>query len=101
MVPTATRRTIRYESDKLIFVRSLTATEAARRFSEVLDAVDRGETFVVVRRGRPVARIGPAAAARGATVKELLRSRPRDDEWASELRELRSMVDLEERDWPD
>jgi len=33
-------------------VKSLTATEAARNFSDVLDAVERdGESFVVVRRG--------------------------------------------------
>ena len=69
-------------------MRSLSATEAARRFSEVLDAVaDRGESFVVMRRGRAVARIGPASA-RGAHVKALLRSRPRDDAWTEELLEL-------------
>ena len=81
-------------------MRSLTATEAARRFSELLDAVERrGETFLVVRRGRAVARIGPARAANGKTVKELLRSNPPDTEWASELRELRSALIVEERAW--
>ena len=83
-------------------MRSLTATEAARRFSEVLDAVaDRGESFVVIRRGRAVARIGPAASARGADVKALLRSRAPDDTWAEELRELRSLVEAQERPWSD
>lgn len=83
-------------------MRSLTATEAARRFSEVLDAVaDRGESFVVMRRGRAVARIGPAASARGAHVKALLRRHPPDDAWAKELRELRSLVEAQERTWSD
>lgn len=83
-------------------MRSLTATEAARRFSEVLDAVaDRGESFVVMRRGRAVARIGPAAFARGTDVKALIRSRAPDDTWAEELRELRSLVEAQERTWND
>jgi prevent-host-death family protein len=81
-------------------VQRVTATEAARRFSELLDAVEsRGETFVVVRRGRPVARIGPAIAANGKTVKAILRANQPEDEWASELRALRAA--LEDRRWKD
>jgi prevent-host-death family protein len=83
-------------------MRNVTATDAARRFSELLDAVERrGETFVVVRRGRAVARIGPARAANGKAVKEILRSNPPDPEWASELRRLRASLDVEERRWSD
>jgi prevent-host-death family protein len=78
----------------------MSATEAARRFSELLDAVEsRGESFVVVRHGRPVARIEPARAANGKHVKAILRSHPADPDWASELRELRSGVAVEERNW--
>jgi len=81
-------------------MRSLTATDAARRFSELLDAVERrGETFLVVRRGRAVARIGPARAANGKAVKELLRSTPPDARWASELHELRAFLGVEDRRW--
>jgi prevent-host-death family protein len=88
------------ESDNLIAVRTFTATEAARRFSELLDAVERrGESFVVVRHGRAVARIGPALVADGRGVKELLRSAPRDDDWARELRELRASLSVDERPW--
>ena len=55
----------------------------------MLDAVEtRGETFVVVRNGRPVARVGPAPAAHGAAVKEALRAHGRDAAWADELRAL-------------
>lgn len=38
----------------------MTATEASRHFSDLLDAVERGETVTIVRGNRPVAEIGPA-----------------------------------------
>lgn len=83
-------------------MKRLTATEAARRFSEMLDAVEgTGETFVVVRNGHPVAKVGPAAAADGAAVKAALRTNPRDPKWAKELRELRAGLGVEERRWSD
>jgi antitoxin (DNA-binding transcriptional repressor) of toxin-antitoxin stability system len=72
-------------------MKRLTATEAARRFSEMLDAVeDLGETFVVVRNGRSVAQVGPVPAGHGAMVKDALRAQPRDAGWIDELRTLRS-----------
>ena len=74
-------------------MKKLSATDAARRFSDLLDAVESGgETFVVVRHGRAVARIGPAAAGTGLALKETLREHRPDPEWASELRELRGSV---------
>jgi antitoxin (DNA-binding transcriptional repressor) of toxin-antitoxin stability system len=88
------------ESDNLIQMRRVSATEAARRFSDLLDQVEHeGETFVVERRGRAVASIAPAAAASGRTVKELLRAQPPDPAWASELAELRGLLEREERSW--
>jgi prevent-host-death family protein len=81
-------------------VRSLSATEAARRFSSLLDAVERrGESFLVVRRGQAVARIEPARAANGKLIKEMLRSNPPDRRWASELNELRAALAIEDRAW--
>ena len=81
-------------------MKNLTATEAARRFSDVLDAVEnRGETFVVVRRGRPVATIAPAPAGAGRAVKELLRQAPRDPQWVEEVERMRALTQLEERVW--
>jgi len=83
-------------------VKRLTATEAARKFSDVLDAVEsRGETFVVVRRGRAIARIGPASAGRGATVKEVLRAAPEDAAWVDEVKRVRAALRIEERTWSD
>ncbi|MBV8303271.1 MAG: type II toxin-antitoxin system Phd/YefM family antitoxin, partial [Acidimicrobiia bacterium] len=40
----------------------VTATEAARSFSDLLDAVEhRGERFTIVRRGKAVAQLQPLA----------------------------------------
>jgi antitoxin (DNA-binding transcriptional repressor) of toxin-antitoxin stability system len=90
------------ESDNLIFMRRVSATEAARRFSDLLDQVEReGETFVVERRGRAVASIAPAAVVTGRTVKEILRSQDPDPGWARELVELRESLAPEERRWND
>jgi prevent-host-death family protein len=81
-------------------VERVSATEAARRFSELLDAVElRGATFLVARRGRTVARIAPAAAASGRDVKRLLRENAPDSGWPAELRELRAGLSVEERPW--
>jgi prevent-host-death family protein len=83
-------------------VRQLTATEAARRFSEVLDAVEHaGEIFVVTRGGRAVASIGPAPAMTGRELKAALRRHRPDAVWAHDLRELRRGLEVEERSWPD
>jgi antitoxin (DNA-binding transcriptional repressor) of toxin-antitoxin stability system len=66
----------------------------------VLDAVEtRGESFLVVRRGRAVARIAPASAGHGRAVKELLRSAPSDSDWLDDLRRIRSSVQAEDRRW--
>ncbi|MGW3963112.1 type II toxin-antitoxin system Phd/YefM family antitoxin [Amycolatopsis sp. NPDC005003] len=46
----------------------LTASEASRSFSAVLDEAENGETIVVTRNGRRVALIVPAPLANGAEV---------------------------------
>lgn len=77
---------------KLTYMRQLSATDAARR-SDVLNEVESGEeSFVVVRRGRPVARIGPAHSGTGRALKAALRAHPPDPEWAADLHELREEV---------
>ena len=71
-------------------MKQLSATDASRRFSEVLDDVEReGESYVVVRHGRAVATIGPTRGGTGKALKEVLRANRPDDAWAGELRELR------------
>ncbi|MGH2728272.1 MAG: type II toxin-antitoxin system Phd/YefM family antitoxin [Actinomycetota bacterium] len=82
-------------------MKELSATDAARRFSEVLDAVEHdGESFVIRRKGKPVARLEPARA-NGTAVRKLLRRIPNDPDWAREVRELRRGLPVQERDWPD
>lgn len=52
---------------------TISATEAARRFSDILNRVRyRGERFIVERGGEPVCRIEPAAPAGRCTAGELL-----------------------------
>jgi len=81
-------------------MKEITATDAARRFSEVLDAVEhQHRTFVVRRGGRVVATIGPAAQASGRVLKSILRRHRPDPEWAEELADLRRGLVPEDRDW--
>ena len=70
-------------------LKQLSATDAARRFSEVLDRIEqRGESVVIVRHGRAVATMGPAGAGTGRALKEALRAHRPDPDWADEVREL-------------
>jgi prevent-host-death family protein len=74
-------------------LKQLSATDAARRFSEVLDRVEQnGESVVIVRHGRPVATIGPATAGTGKALKEVLRNHKPDPDLVDELRELREFI---------
>jgi antitoxin (DNA-binding transcriptional repressor) of toxin-antitoxin stability system len=89
-------------SDNLIGVREITATDAARGFSALLTAVERdGETFLITRGGRAIARIESAPGTSGAAVKALLRHYPADVEWQGELAAVRGLLATEERAWPD
>lgn len=82
-------------------MREVSATEAARRFSALLTAVEeRGEVFLVTRAGRLVARIEPANGTSGKAVKALLRHYPADSTWLAELTDVRAVVRAEARSWP-
>jgi antitoxin (DNA-binding transcriptional repressor) of toxin-antitoxin stability system len=61
----------------------ISATAAARSFSELMNRVRyRGESFVVERGGKPICEILPAAPAKfsGAELAGLLHSLPKPDE---------------------
>ena len=69
--------------------KEITATEAGRKFSELLNRVRyAGESFVVVRNGEAVCRIEPADRG-SASVEDLLavltNSGPVDDSFADDL----------------
>lgn len=53
-------------------MRTMTATEASRNFSAVLTAVSSGETILVTRDGRPVARIEPETRTAADRLIEVL-----------------------------
>lgn len=71
----------------------ISATDASKRFADLLDAVEhRGETFTVLRRGRPIATVAPA---RPSTLKELrafIRSHAPDEGWERDLAEIKSLA---------
>jgi prevent-host-death family protein len=82
-------------------MKDISATDASRHFSELLDAVEnRHESFVVTRRGRSVARIVPEPGLSGSEAKALLRRHRPDKAWSVELRELRAQLQSQER-WRD
>ena len=83
-------------------MKEVSATEAARGFSALLDAVEHeGETFVVTRGGRGIARIEPAGGVSGTNLKALLRAHRPDRAWSAELRALRAAAQSKDREWPD
>ena len=81
-------------------MKDVTATEAARNFSALLDAIEhKKESFVVRRGGKAVARIGPASMSSGAELKKLLREGPPDPDWERDLTRVRGQLTAEERYW--
>jgi prevent-host-death family protein len=76
----------------------VTATEAARKFADLLDAVEHdGEHFTITRHGRAVAHVEPVARGRGLETKELLRRHRPDTSWSNDLAEVREVLELEPR----
>ena len=61
-------------------MRTMTATEASRHFSDLLDAVERGETVIIFRGSQPIAEIGPARRRTGADLRVALTGTPPPDE---------------------
>lgn len=76
----------------------VTATEAARKFADLLDAVEHhGERYTITRRGKAVAHIEPVTRGRGADTKALLRRHRPDARWAHDLGEIRDLIEVENR----
>jgi prevent-host-death family protein len=80
----------------------MTATDAARSFSELLNRVAAGEEIEVTRNGATVAVIGPTRARLVSAVRfrELMDSAPHPDEgFADDVRSLREAVAPPEDPW--
>jgi len=76
----------------------VSATDAARRFADLLDAVEhRGEHFTIVRRGKAIAHLEPMASGRGADVRAVLARHRVDRGWLDELQSVRALLEIDER----
>jgi prevent-host-death family protein len=53
-------------------MRKIQATKAKSDFASLLDKVERGETFIITRHGKPVARIVPETGRRQAKIEKAL-----------------------------
>lgn len=74
----------------------ISATDAARNFSDLLDGVEhRGEEYTIVRRGRAVAHLEPIVRGRGADLKDLLRNTQPDPSWIDDLAVVRGLVEID------
>jgi prevent-host-death family protein len=81
----------------------MTATDAARSFSEVLNRVAAGEEIEVLRSGAPVAVIAAPKSQllSAARFRELIASAPRpDDKFAADVRAARALIPAAEDPWP-
>ena len=83
----------------------ISATDAARRFSEILNRVRyRNESFVVKRGGEPICEIVPVSSSTftGRDLVELLRSLPHPDQDYLDLVEqhVRKQPKAEKSKWP-
>jgi prevent-host-death family protein len=81
----------------------MTATEASRHFSDLLDAVEHGEKVTIMRGNHPVAEIGPAHRRTGADLRAALADTdPPDEDFARNIAAALALVNSEVRDpWAD
>lgn len=67
-------------------MRTISATEASRRFSDLLDAIEAGDTVTVTRGNRPIAEIRPAPQRTGRDLRAALAGvLPPDDQFAADI----------------
>lgn len=76
-------------------MKTISATEAARNFREVLNEIaNSGETFRIERHGHTVAQLGPAGPTRRFTGRELMDLLKRlptpDEDFATDLGRVRA-----------
>jgi antitoxin (DNA-binding transcriptional repressor) of toxin-antitoxin stability system len=81
----------------------MTATQAARSFSDLLNRVAAGEEIEVIRSGAPVAVIGPPTArvVSAERFRELIAGAPSPDEdFADDVCEIRESAGPPAEPWP-
>jgi prevent-host-death family protein len=74
-------------------MKDISATDAARTFSDVLDRVERRkESFVIKRRGKAIAKITPMQEPNGRALKEFFRTHHVDPDFARDVRAARKGI---------
>jgi antitoxin (DNA-binding transcriptional repressor) of toxin-antitoxin stability system len=84
-------------------MRTMTAAEAMRGFSDLLDAIERGETVTITCGHRAIAELTPAQRRTGAGLRAALRNiPPPDDRFAEDIAGAPSLISGEGNDpWAD
>lgn len=79
----------------------MTAGEASRNFSAVLDRAEHGETITIVRHGRTVATISPTPKRTGRNLRLALEHTdipPFDEDYESDIAEAVALISDDTRD---
>lgn len=80
-------------------MRTMTATEVSRNFSDVLDAIERGETITITRGNHVIAEMRPARHRTGVDLRAALENiPPPDDRFAEDIAAALSLISGEGND---
>ena len=80
-------------------MRTLTATHASRGFSDLLDAVEHGETIRITRAGHVVAELRPVVPTTGRALRDALSRIPTlDDAFDDDVAAAASLLRADESD---
>jgi antitoxin (DNA-binding transcriptional repressor) of toxin-antitoxin stability system len=81
----------------------MTATDASRNFSDLLDAIEAGETITITRGAHAVAEVRPARSRTGADLRSALEGvPPPDDRFSEDVAGALTMIASEGNDpWAD
>lgn len=84
-------------------MRTVTATEASRKFSDLLDAIERGESVTVTRGNRAVAEIRPVSRRTGKDLRVALAdTTPPDERFAEDIAGALALLTTERNNpWAD
>jgi prevent-host-death family protein len=84
-------------------MRIMTATEASRRFSDLLDAIERGESVTVTRGNRPIAEIRPPRRRTGKDLRAALaETSPPDEQFETGIADALTLPTTDRTDpWAD
>jgi prevent-host-death family protein len=84
-------------------MRTMTATEASRNFSDLLDAIERGETVTITRGNHAIAEIAPARRRTGADLHAALADiPPPDDQFVDDVASAVAFLESDRGDpWAD